>query len=175
MSFRDFLVLLKIFSGFQTNKQLLYYLILGSLFWAVIVVASKVVDAKQNAFKYTFLTNTCNRNYKRCLNQFSLDDCNEAFYSCRGDGSFIMPEKLLNIPDKSSGMKVMLNFTREEQEYNSRLCRQYIFYDRAFCNELCAATNDEQCKKICYIQRNASPELSQICPFRNSEHFCIVK
>ena len=81
------------------------------------------------------------------------------------------PNGIKKIRDKSEVAKKVLNFTREEQEYNIRLCRQYIFYDRALCNELCDDTNDEQCKEICYNERNASPELSRICPFGNPEPF----
>lgn len=140
----------------------------------MIIIASNIIDAKQNAFKFTFLTKTCNREYKRCLHQFSFNDCNEAFYSCRGSGTFLTPNVIKKIPDKSEVEKKVLNFTREEQEYNIRLCRQYIFYDRALCSELCDDTNDEQCKEICFIQRNVSPQLSKICPFGDSEPFNII-
>lgn len=149
---------------------MLCYLTLGFLFWGLIILSSNIINAKLNAFKFTFLTKTCNREYKICLYQFTFNDCNEAFYSCRGNGLFMMRdgnEKINEFVDQ----KKVLNFTKEEQEYNIRMCRQYIFYDRALCNELCEATNDMQCKELCYIQRNASPELSQICPFGNHQLF----
>jgi hypothetical protein len=78
-----------------------------------------------------------------------------------------MPDKIQQILDKTVDRKESFIFTEEEQQFNIRLCRQYIFYDRALCNELCEATNDEQCEQICYIQRKASPDLSQICPYGN--------
>jgi hypothetical protein len=157
----------KTLSGNGTFEQLAGYLILGTMFWSTIIIALNIIDAKRNAFHFTFLTKTCNREYKRCLYQSSLNVCNEAFFSCRGNGLFIMPDRIRKIPDKTLDAKENLIFTDDEQQYNIRLCRQYIFYDRALCNELCEATNDEQCEKICYIQRKASPDLSQICPYGN--------
>ena len=154
-------------------EQRIIYLILGTLFWSTIILASNIIDAKQNAFKFTFLTKTCNREYKRCVYQSSLNVCNEEFYSCRGNGLFIIPEMIQKIQDKIDNEKEKLIFTEEEQEYNIRLCRQYIFYDRALCNELCEATNDKQCQQICYIQRKASPDLSQICPYGNLQHLLL--
>ena len=102
----------------------------------------------------TFLTTTCNRDYKVCIKRgLFYDDCVDAFDDCRGTKVFIFPE---NDHDLETEIRKPIvedthNYTELEQITNRKRCKSYEFYDLKICSTLCPINGDGflECNTIC--------------------------
>ena len=120
----------------------------------------------------TFLTSTCNRNYKRCIQLESMDYCGDLMKRCFQTKTFILPEPVSllerNPPE-------LLEFDEEENEVNFRRCRKKKFYDQKICRHLCSRTiylessrssSFSPCDLMCFQLTRSFESAGEVCPFQ---------
>ena len=120
----------------------------------------------------TFLTSTCHRNYKKCVQIATMDYCGHLMKQCHETKEFILPEPVSKIqPPKHSPFI----FSEEENEVNLVRCKKKRFYDQKICRHLCSTTlvlestranSISPCESMCFQLTRSSDTAGEVCPFQ---------
>ena len=140
-------------SGGGTPRQWTTYMILGSAFWLSIVLITNYIGLAKLSAHETFLTTTCNRNYKICLKgELFYDLCVKSFDDCRGSKSFVFPTKLILQEEPMIQPQIDThNYTELEQITNRKRCKSYEYFDSKICESLCPYRGEgaSECNVLC--------------------------
>ena len=169
--------------GFSTERQRRTYVVTGTIFWATIILISTFLhlflaqpflanwySLQMSRGVTTFLTSTCHRNYKKCVQVASMDYCGHLMKQCHETEKFILPEPVSTIENVEVEPLI---FSNEENEVNLRRCQKKQFYDQAVCRHLCSKTlvlestrtnPISPCESICFELTKSSDSAGEVCP-----------
>ena len=173
--------------GFATDPQQYSYLGLGSILWVTIMLlgrpffswkptscfSANVASLERSKGVTTFLTTTCNRNYKECVRMATMDFCGHLMRECYETKSFTLPQPVSKIRQVKGAP---LEFSKDDNEANLRLCQKKNFYDQKTCRHLCSNTiilestttiAVSPCESMCFGLTKTSQSGEQICPTQN--------
>ena len=123
----------------------------------------------------TFLTSTCNRNYKKCVQLETMDYCGHLMKQCYETEEFFLPKPVSKIEHAND---THLVFSEEENDVNLRRCQKKQFYDQKICRHLCSETlvlesmrtkPISPCESICFELTRTAESSGQVCP---SQKYC---
>ncbi|CAG5077446.1 Oidioi.mRNA.OKI2018_I69.PAR.g8717.t1.cds [Oikopleura dioica] len=125
--------------GFGTTKQMINFVIYGSIFWIMTMVLANFVNYERTKFR-PGVGSYCIREFKTCIQNFEYNSCLNPLYNCASlshddYGSFHFPEKMAELNFPASDEKEI--FTDEENELNRNLCFQTAGLSRNLCENLC--------------------------------------
>ena len=118
------------------------------------------------------MTTTCHRNYKKCVQEATMDYCGHLMKECYETQKFVLPEPVTKIVPRE---KEPLIFTDEENEVNQLRCQKKQFYDQKICRHLCSnslvseSTRNNAispCESMCFQLSRSSDAAGEVCPLQ---------
>ena len=130
------------------------------------------ISAVESRQVTTFLTNTCNRGYKQCIQTDTMETCAVLMEECKETKVFRNPGPIKkNEPKKQKP----LSFNKKDNQVNLRRCKKKKFYDAAICRHLCSSSlvlksrrtsPTNSCEEICFELTRSSKTSGEICPYQ---------
>ena len=123
----------------------------------------------------TFLTSTCHRNYKKCVQIAGMNYCGHLMKDCYETKEFILPEPISKMKPAE---KEPVRFDKEENHVNLTRCKKKKFYDQKVCRHLCSKTllltstrtkSISPCESMCFELTRSSESAGEVCP---TEKYC---
>ena len=120
----------------------------------------------------TFLTNTCNIGYKKCLRSENSEVCGHLMQKCFETKEFEQPEPVFKYKRKEQKPLV---FDEKDNKINLRRCKKEKFYDASICRHLCSSSlvlksrkslPTNSCEDICFELTKSAKSAGEICPFQ---------
>ncbi|CAG5112581.1 Oidioi.mRNA.OKI2018_I69.chr2.g6779.t1.cds [Oikopleura dioica] len=124
----------KIFAkhGFSTKRQFVNYMIIGTIFWNLVVVTTNYIGLKKLTAHITYKSSYCNREYKSCVRTNRFDDCTKSLDHCIGYQQFIYPNATWSVENSTSNTassetdKVdLVEYDDKQQEINLKNCKRF--------------------------------------------------
>ena len=120
----------------------------------------------------TFLTSTCNRNYKECIRVATMDYCGHLLKQCFETKEFYLPQPVSRIDQADP---TLLAFSEEENDLNLVRCQKRQFYDQKVCRHLCSKAvtlelrrtdHISPCESMCFQLTRSPDGAGEICPLQ---------
>ena len=130
---------------------------------------------EKSKLQTTFLTSTCHRTYKKCVQIESMALCGHLMKQCHATEEFIIPEPISKTEHTNVASLV---FTEEENKVNLRRCKKKKFLDQKVCRHLCSNTliltstrthSITPCESVCFELTRSFNSSGNVCP---TEKYC---
>ena len=172
--------------GFATGKQVLHFLLWGTLFWLTVMLLANYIGFEKNRFK-PGVGSYCVREYKKCTSEIDWNLCASSMYDCGNMENENYGLFNISAPEKMQDFSVTeqpIIYSSAQNKANENLCLYTAHISNNICENLCFSSDfsydfDEnykiiapgnrydhqknaECKNICILASDM--EVEDDCP-----------